>query len=496
MWRCFFLSWLSFATTEASLFSQPDMNEQAFIKYAQSPGLSEDERYTIELLIEHVRSNFEDDYYSKGWMERSDARKQLGYVPDFEARHVAPAARELIKIKWISLQRAGRPVKSLAPFRFLAALKGLSLGGNEIEDLEPLRHCQKLSTLYLNDNRIKSFDVLTGCPDLEHLEIRDNPASTDLTPLARLSKLKHLVIEGAQIDALRKLAELPALTRLELGTEPFDSFEGFPAMPRLRMIWGAKPASLAGMERFPALQNLVNFSGEFDSLEPLRSLRSLTHVHMNGCRVKDLAPLSRLHALRDIWIDTEASGVVVAQLDSLPALHDVVIKHHGEEVKELEALRQQLTSWDAEFSVPKPRFTPALQVEVVDQETFDIYDTQKPYGLTEGDGNDQLLSSERGWLEEKIDEVFAVDFKEGEDYEIPFQWGGARSRTVVLNSEEAVEAFPRLVLGLQEVLCKAKTNWIIYFQSLDEYFVVWVYPDKILVTPEFEPKVRELIQPR
>ena len=255
MWRCFFLSWLAFATTEASLFSQPDMNEQAFIKYAQSPGLSEDERYTIELLIEQARSNFEDDYYSKGWMERSDARKQPGYVPTFEAGHVAPAARELIKIKWISFQRMGstcRAVRSLAPFRFLTALTGLSLGGNEIEDLEPLRHCQKLSTLYLNDNRIKSFDALAACPDLEHLEIRDNPASTDLTPLARLSKLKHLVIEGAQIDALRKLAELPALTKLELGTEPFDSFEGFPAMPWLRMIWGAKPASLAGLERFPA----------------------------------------------------------------------------------------------------------------------------------------------------------------------------------------------------------------------------------------------------
>ena len=188
--------------------------------------------------------------------------------------------------------------------------------------------------------------------------------------------------------------------------------------------------------------------------------------------------------------------MTVGQLDSLPALHDVVIKQHGEEVKELEALRRQLTSWDVEFAAPKPRFTPALPVEVVDQETFVIYDTQKPYGVTEADGNEQLLSSERGWLEEKIDEVFAVDFKEGEDYEIPFQWGGARSRTVVLHSEEAIEAFPKLVLGLQEVLCKAKNDWIIYFQSLDEDFVVWVYPDKILLTPEFEPKVRELIQPR
>ncbi|MFN7562982.1 MAG: leucine-rich repeat domain-containing protein [Prosthecobacter sp.] len=499
MWRLLFLSWLAFAALEAPLFSEPYMNEQAFIDYAQSPDLSEDERYTIELLIEHVRSKFEDDYYSKGWMERSDARNQPGYVPNFQAAHVAPAARELVKTKWISFQKlssSDRGVKSLAPFRYLTALTGLSLGGNAIEDLAPLQKCKDLKELYLNENRVESFEALLGCPDLEHLEIRGNPASADLSPLARLSKLKHLVIEGAQIDALRKVAELPALTKLELGTEPFGSFEGFPAMPMLRVIWGAEVASLAGIERYPALQNLVSFSGTLDSLEPLRSLSRLTHIHINGCRVKDLTPLARLHALRDIWIDTEASGVAVAQLDLLPALHDVVIKHRGQEVQELDSLRHKLTSWDIEFSSPKPRFTPALRVEVVDQPTFDLYDTQKPYNLTEADDNYELLSSERGWLEEKINEVFAVDFNEDEDYEIPFQWGGARSRTVVLHSEEAVEAFPRLVLRLQEVLSNAKNDWIIYFQSLDEDFVVWVYPDKIVVTPEFEQKVRELIKPK
>lgn len=499
MWNRLFLSLAAFVAPESHLFSLPAMNEQAFIEYANSPNLSEDERYTIELLIERARSRFEDDYYSKGWSERNDARKQPGYMPSFQPSHLAPAAKELGKIKWISLQRiasSGRAVKSLEPFRYLTGLTGLSLGGNEIEDLGPLQHCKNLQTLYLNDNRVKSYDALAHCAELEHLEIRDNPANVDLLPLAQLPKLRHLVIEGMQIDALRRIKELPSLTELELGTEPFDSFEGFPAMPSLRVIRGAEVASLAGIERFPVLQNLANFSGKLSSLEPLRALSKLTHVHINGCLVKDLSPLLGLHALRDIWIDSEASGVAVAQLDSLPALHDVVIKHKGEEIKELVSLRQELTSWDVEFSAPKPRFTPALQVEVVDQQTFDLYDTHKPYGVTAADDNYELLSSERGWLEEKIDEVFAVDFKEDEDYQIPFQWGGARSRTVVLHSEEAIEAFPRLVLGLQEVLSNAKNDWIIYFQSLDEEFVVWVYPDKILVTPEFEPKVRELIQPK
>gem|GEM_PF-5477223 len=81
-------------------------------------------------------------------------------------------------------------------------------------------------------------------------------------------------------------------------------------------------------------------------------------------------------------------------------------------------------------------------------------------------------------------------------YAIPSRWGGARSRTVVLNSDRAVKAFPQLVLGFQKVLSQAKEDWIIYFQSDDAKikFIVWIYPDKIMVTKEYEAAVRRLIK--
>jgi len=135
-------------------------------------------------------------------------------------------------------------------------------------------------------------------------------------------------------------------------------------------------------------------------------------------------------------------------------------------------------------------------LEVVDQKTFDVYDTEKPHNVTKSDANEGLLSSELEWLDAQIDDVLSVDFEEDEDYTIPFQWGGARSRTVVLLSEEAIEAFPRLVLGIQKVLSTAKKDWIIYFQSDGDAFIVWVYPDKIMVTKEYAESVRTLIKPK
>ncbi len=101
------------------------------------------------------------------------------------------------------------------------------------------------------------------------------------------------------------------------------------------------------------------------------------------------------------------------------------------------------------------------------------------------------------WLEGRIGEFLEVDFEKNEDYSLLNRGRIARSTTVVLLSDRAVEAFPRLVLGIQKVLCHATKDWIIYFQSDDvkEEFVVWIYPDKVMVTKEHEKLVRKLIKP-
>ena len=59
-----------------------------------------------------------------------------------------------------------------------------------------------------------------------------------------------------------------------------------------------------------------------------------------------------------------------------------------------------------------------------------------------------------------------------------------------------IKAFSRLVLGIQKVLAHIRNDWILYFQSEGSEFIVWVYPDKIVITPEFEKNVRNLLQAR
>ncbi|WP_146502967.1 hypothetical protein [Rubinisphaera italica] len=161
----------------------------------------------------------------------------------------------------------------------------------------------------------------------------------------------------------------------------------------------------------------------------------------------------------------------------------------------LDKLQASLSPWDKEFRAAKPKHTPSLELHVVDQQSFDIYDMKKPFNMGGTDTNEGLLSSELDWLDGQLEKLFATDFRANDDYTIPFKWNGARSRTVVLYSDESVAAFPKLVLGIQDVLSNAKQDWIIYLQTDDVQpeFAVWVYPDKVVVTHEYAGTVRSLV---
>ncbi|WP_309383930.1 leucine-rich repeat domain-containing protein [Cerasicoccus frondis] len=482
------------------LISSPseDMTATSFSDYALSPDLSLDAIYTVELLIERVRSNFDPNYWDD-WSERGDARHSPGYEPHFSKEFVRPAAEELEKLSWLSFQRLrsdDRPVRDLTAIQFLTDLSELILTNNEVSDVSTLVACPKLKRLNLRANPIEELSPLGGCFSLEILDVSDTPIK-DLSFLQKLPQLRELSISNDQIPALKDVSTLPSLRKLELGGETFESFEGFPEMPELRVIRSADVNSLSGLERYSKLENLVNLEGEFDSLEPLRGAKNLTHVNILNSRVGSLVPIAGLSLLCDLSISTEARGIDLSPLKQLPSLREIGVKCSGSEPRDLEEFQASLPSWDIDFRASTPRYSPSLQLEVVDQETFDFYDTKESFNAIASDVNVEMLGSELDWLDGKIEEeVEKLGLDLGDDYEIPFRWGGARSRTVVLYSERASKDFPQIITGIQRVLSNSKEDWIIYFQSdgVEEEFIVWVYPSKIQVTPEYEKPVRKLLE--
>ena len=475
-----------------------EMNPATFAEYALSPDLEPDEVYTVEILIERVRSHFDPNYWAD-WSERGDARQSPDYKPRFSKDDVRPAGEELAGLSWLSFQRLQdqeRPIRDLRALRFLTRLTGLVLINNEVSDISPISSCAGLKRIYLEHNPVRDLSPLAGCAGIEELHLGETPVE-DFSVLEALPNLRELSISADQIARFRRLGVLPGLRKLIIGGDEFDSFEGFPRMPELRVIRNPCVHSLEGLERFPRLENLVNFFGEFDTLEPLRGLKRMTHANFLRSRVRSLEPIAGLHALRDIRVVTDAPRLELSPLEALPALHKVNVECDGQPCPELGRLRSMISPWDVEFRAPGPRHAPSLELEVVDQETFDRHDGREPFNISGSDSNEQLLGSELEWLDEQIQELLSVDFRENEDYWIPCQWHGARSRTVVLLSDRAVECFPRLVLGIQDILCHAARDWIIYLHSDDTEveFAVWVYADRVMVAEEYSGAIRNLIHP-
>ncbi|MDB4459053.1 hypothetical protein N9059_00605 [bacterium] len=482
--------------TGPSLVVAEDMIPSSFAQYATSPDLSPDETYTVELLIERARSRFDPGSWEKG-MERGDAREAPDYQPAFSTDHIQQSAKELSGLSWLSFQRMRkreRPIRDLNAIRYLPELTDLILKGNEVYDLTPLRSSKNLIRLDLHGNPIRDISPLTGCASLEELALDEAPIG-DFSVLQSLPRLRELSISADQLPEFRAVECLPVLRRLEI-SGAFDSFEGFPEMPELRAIYGAKVASLNGLEEFSKIENLISFNGEIKSLEPLRELKNLTHANFWKCRVRSLKPIAGLPFLRDFSLSSDVILFDLSPLKSLPLLHRVSVKSWGRNPDSVKKINSSLSSWDIEFRAESPRYIPSLELEVVTEKVFDHYDTKVRYNTPKNETNEEMLGSELDWLDEQLNKLFAENFEEDEDYSVPYLSPRSRSRTVMLYSEKAINAFPEIVIGMQKILSYSKEDWILYFQSdvSGPDFIVWVYPDKIMVTEEYADIVRKLIE--
>jgi hypothetical protein len=172
----------------------------------------------------------------------------------------------------------------------------------------------------------------------------------------------------------------------------------------------------------------------------------------------------------------------------------------------LEVIQNDLGSWDKEFKTEKNKVEPALHLDVVSQETFDYYDSKAPYGIQPGQVDDGMFESEREWLIEQISEALSMDFSEDTDFLLPRTTGTQRTERLVLYSHEAYGSFRDVALAVQRILCQTRNDWIIWCQSLlwespedqeipdgVEDFIVWIYPNKIMVAEQDADTVRKLL---
>jgi len=473
-----------------------------FVRLALNSDLDEETAYTICQLINAVgwkiRKKWDWNWLEKG---RGNFRSLISHSL------AVPAWRVLAETDWFSLQTTDdetRRITTVAPLEGMTSLRSLILQNNEVSDLQPLAKMSKLKHLSICRNKVSDLSPLVHLQSLEELTLAHNPIES-FDVLEQLPKLRSLALSNDQVSSLARCKCLPSIQVMEITGEALvDNLTNFPEMPSLKVlkIYGLKET--AGIERFASLSTLELIYGELSRLDGLEKLKGLTHLEAWSSHPLSLRPLSTVYALRRVEILAPEVADVPA-LSRLPVLHEFSAgdKNDSEKITcnqaELEALCKSLTPWADEFKAPDRKTSPRLHVEIVSQETFDIYDSKESFGIKPGECEDGMFKSERQWLESELRSTLEGNFKEDldGDFFLPGMTGFRRSDRLVLYSLRAYESVREIITAVQGVLCEARNEWIIYFQALlsegadfeklpddAQDFTVWIYPDKIMATKE------------
>ena len=190
----------------------------------------------------------------------------------------------------------------IEPLQYMVNLRSLDLRQNQLTDLTPLAGLTQLESLELRGNNLTDLTPLAGLTNLKTLRLGgtdsgvNNPNIQDITPLSGLKKLETLVLPAN--SQIRDLTPISGLTELREFSMSGDSSAGAYQIDDLSPL-----SNLTKLERLG-----VTISG-VDSLEPLRNLKNLTYLYINGeGAYTDFSPLSELAELQTLRLIGKGSS--------------------------------------------------------------------------------------------------------------------------------------------------------------------------------------------
>ncbi|MBE9183527.1 leucine-rich repeat domain-containing protein [Microcoleus sp. LEGE 07076] len=115
----------------------------------------------------------------------------------------------------------------------LSSLTQLNLGvERQISDLKPLASLTNLTGIWLNGNQISDIKPLASLTNLDWLYLNGNQIS-DIKPLASLTNLDWLIINNNKISDIKPLASLTNLTWLNLRDNKISDIKPLKSLTRL-----------------------------------------------------------------------------------------------------------------------------------------------------------------------------------------------------------------------------------------------------------------------
>ena len=216
------------------------------------------------------------------------------------------------------IAEAQAPKVTIAGQEYSTAETELDLRGKGLTDADilPLAEMTSLKKLQLDGNQLTDLSPLADLIQLEVLHLggdaRGNESLQDLSPLAGLTHLKELYLPASSLSDLSPLANLTGLECLALregeahtsGVTDLSPLAGLTQMRDLYLMASSLDSLefLSGMTQLESLRIHVTGKSSVQDLSPLSSLTSLKRLELpattgDGCI--DISPIASLTSLED-----------------------------------------------------------------------------------------------------------------------------------------------------------------------------------------------------
>ena len=222
-------------------------------------------------------------------------------------------------------------IRDLTGIEFATNLEALRLITSDpdnrglISDLSPLAGLTELRYLKLEGFSISDLSPLTGLINLEYLVLNATEVS-DLSPLAGLSKLKALHATHSPLPDLSPLAGLTNLETLKFLYAESPSLAPLKGLTRLKILSAARSgisdvSPLAGLINLEELELFDNH--EISEASSLASLSKLRRLNLHRNNISDVSSLTSLHSLE--WVDLAHNNILdISPLAKLPKDPNVI----------------------------------------------------------------------------------------------------------------------------------------------------------------------------
>lgn len=171
--------------------------------------------------------------------------------------------------------------------------------------------------IHSHNEQIFSLDPLQELINLQDLSVFCE--ITDISPLRKLTSLKHLIILSSEVENINPLSGLTNLQTLDLSTSNIDNIEPLRNLTNLRELKLSR-IPFCDLDPLRGLVNLqtldLDYNYWLDNIEPLRELLSLKILWLNSSDISDIRPLQQLINLQNL----DLSNTNITDIDRLRSL--------------------------------------------------------------------------------------------------------------------------------------------------------------------------------